>query len=541
MPLLGEIALIEQNNIQTPEHAGNLHGKPELSRRTCVILLATFCAIYSILVIFFWSEAYVDFGDGNYLYISSRLADGLVLYRDIMAPQPPCHLYAGSFLIRLGRALGNPLYTVRAFSLVVHLFTMLVIFGIAHKIFRKRGEALLAALLYLVIPIGFWWSQGYQSEGLLMLFLLGSFYFYIDLSPRSMIWASLFATLAVFTNMTAVPYVFFANLFLVVRKRRIFPYYFLPMIILGTLGVLFMEIITSGSYLTNVFFNQVGTFPNPGITGQSVFSYALGKIVNEGKDILMWEGGYVLFCMAGLILFLLKGEGEKEVREYIGWYAFFSLCSIVFVSKGGTMEYIFTIGEPFVVIFFAYAMGCFWRDVLDSGKVFKRFEWGDTSRVAAFFTLVFILLANFYIGFFYIRNTLFQENYELSHDKIQRVKEVIESHSKPGDAILSPPYYAFITGRRVVEEYSENYIWTIKYVNEVYVEKQPGEGVEKALAIADELKQKTLPIVLLDMAQTAKIPPIRAAIEQNYKPLNVWNGSHILQTLNPQIGFYVPK
>jgi hypothetical protein len=238
---------------------------------------------------------------------------------------------------------------------------------------------------------------------------------------------------------------------------------------------------------------------------------------------------------------LLKEGQENSRREYVGWYSLFSLCSIVYVSKGGTMEYIFTIGEPFVVLFFAHATGLFWRDILLSGCVFSRFEWRDTSRLAAFFSLVFLLAATFYVGIFHIRNTLSGFNYELSGDKIKKVKEIIETHSNPGDAILSPPYYAFITGRRVIEEYSENYIWTIKYANETIVDEKPGEGVAKALAIARALEEKKIPIVLLDLAQTGRIPPIKAAIERNYQPLNVWNGSHILQTLNPQIGFYIPK
>ena len=520
-----------------------LGGKPgkDIPIRAAWIVLAVLAVLFAILVVSHWNEAYIDFGDGNYLYISSRIADGLVLYRDIMAPQPPCHLYIGALLIRIGRVLGSPLFTVRAFSLLLHLATMAVIFLIGRKMFRRNLEALFAAFFYLIIPVGFWWSQGYQSEGLLIFFLLASFYFYIDLKPGSTILAAAIGALAAFTNMTAVPYLFFSNLFLLVRKRRLFLRYFLTMLLIGLVGVGLMEIVTGGHYLENVFFNQVGTFPNPKISGESVFSYALGKIVNEGKDIMTWEGGYVLFGLAGLFLFLVLGEAGDARREYIGWYAFFSLCSIIYVSKGGTMEYIFTIGEPFVVLFFGYAAGLFWRGPLEFGGFFKRMRLSDTTRIAATLVLLFLLCANFYIGFFYIRMTLFEVNYELSGKKVERVKEIIDTHTNPGDPILAPPYYAFITGRRVVEEYSENYIWTIKYVNETLVEREPGEGVKKALAIARELRDKKVPLVLLDMNQTGKLLPIKKEIGENYKPLPVEGDSHILHTLNTPIGFYIPE
>jgi hypothetical protein len=541
MSLFGEILL--KYDLKTPlDPAEPETESRELSTGFIKIVLLVLSLIYSSLVISNFSGDYIDFGDGNYLYISSRLADGLVLYRDIMAPQPPCHLYLGSLLIRLGRILGNPLYTVRSFSLILHVATMILISLLAGKIFKRSFEKIAAPILYLLIPIGFWWSQGYQSEGLLIFFLLFSLYFYIDFNPRSLIFAAVFGALAVFTNMTAAPYVFFSALYLLIRKTRQSLYYMIPLAVLGLVGVGMMETLTDGSYLQNVFFNQVGTFPNPKISGgEGVFQYAFRKIVNEGKDVLAWEAGYVLFGLSGLILYLLKSGKAGERREYVGWYSFFSLCSIIYVSKGGTMEYIFTIGEPFAVLFFAHAMGLFWRDILLSGCIFSRFEWRDTSRLLAFFSLVFLLIVTFYVGVFYIRNTLSGFNYELSGDKMKKVKEIIETHSQPGDAILSPPYYAFITGRRVIEEYSENYIWTIKYANETIVEGKPGEGVAKALAIARALEEKRIPIVLLDLAQTGNLPPIKKAIEQNYQPLNVWNGSHILQTLNPRIGFYVPK
>ena len=33
------------------------------------------------------NEGYIDFGDGNYMYISWRMSEGAMLYRDILSPQ----------------------------------------------------------------------------------------------------------------------------------------------------------------------------------------------------------------------------------------------------------------------------------------------------------------------------------------------------------------------------------------------------------------------------------------------------------------------
>ena len=53
----------------------------DISRARVAAVLCLILAAYAGLMIATASRAYIDFGDGNYLYISSRLADGLVLYR----------------------------------------------------------------------------------------------------------------------------------------------------------------------------------------------------------------------------------------------------------------------------------------------------------------------------------------------------------------------------------------------------------------------------------------------------------------------------
>ena len=66
-------------------------------------ILFAISVVYAVLTASQMSRAYVDFGDGNYLYISNRIAYGLIPYRDIMAPQPPMHLLLGAFMLGIGQ------------------------------------------------------------------------------------------------------------------------------------------------------------------------------------------------------------------------------------------------------------------------------------------------------------------------------------------------------------------------------------------------------------------------------------------------------
>src|SRR5690348_15564708 len=49
--------------------------------------------------------AYVDNGDGYYLYAARRLAQGAVLYRNVMGTQPPLVYLLGAAVFKLGGTL----------------------------------------------------------------------------------------------------------------------------------------------------------------------------------------------------------------------------------------------------------------------------------------------------------------------------------------------------------------------------------------------------------------------------------------------------
>lgn len=502
------------------------------------LALSVICAcIYTFVVSLNWNEGYIDFGDGNYLYISSRLVDGLVLYRDIMAPQPPLHLYLGYLIQKFARSVGfEPLYTVRFFSLALHLATFVVVYCLALRIFNCIKTATLAAIIYLFIPIGFWWSLGYQSEPTEIFSLLLALYFFLHHQPPGLIFSAFFGVLAVFTNMTAAPYVFFTAFYAVVRRRSLWPYYIVTLICLLIFGMFIAEALT-GAYFQNVIFNQVGTFPKKELSQESLLNYALRKITNEGKDVLVWEGGVILLAILGLLHFIR--HSSHPLKEYIAWYSFFSLCSIVFVSKGGTMDYIFTLGEPYVALFAGYFIVLIWNQItplnFSLSSVIRLDK--DSIPLLRFCLLFGLIIVTFGIGVRFIVATLKEQTYELPEREVKKVKYYIQKYTQPGDAILSPPFYAFITKRKVVEEYSEIFIWTIKYWNERLVFKTPAEGVRKVENISRAIYNREIPLIILDLAQTARIPEIRQAIDQGYQPLL----DEPFQTLNTRLQFYIPK
>jgi len=546
-----------------------------------VLLLGFFALLYGGVVVPHLSVAYLDFGDGNYLYISSRLADGIVLYRDILAPQPPCHLLVGSFLIRVGRALGQgvetQLYTVRFFSVLLHLATMLVVWAIARRLFGRASAALWAAGLYLIIPVGFWWTLAYESESLEVFFLLLSFLLLIRWEKRSLAAAGLFGALAMATNMTAAPYVGWVALFLLWRDRRRAAWYITPAVAVVLVTVAMGEWLSDSHYLENVFFNQVGTFPHPDLasdlppdapfrTLRTILGYAFGKIAREGADVLALDGIFISAAVAGLLMYLGKTDKEEEKEKgerkfelqaelrtdvpayhfsFVGWYALWSFLAIGFVAKGATMDYIFTIGEPFVCLFAAYAIS----EIVKQGMGYG--VWGSGSERSARFRVgttavaivgLIVLFARPVSWIHYVVRQ--QRAYEMNAAGVERVRSLIEEHSRAGDTILAAPYYAFIAHRNLIEEHSEFFIWHIKYLLEQQVEQKAGPATHKVQAIAAALRAKEIPVVVQEMdkgthgpRQIFSIPEVRDAIRQNYQPLL----AEPIEGLNCAINVLAPK
>lgn len=133
-----------------------------------VLIAILAAALYAGFVVPQWGEAYIDFGDGNYMYIASRIAEGAVVYRDILAPQPPMHLFTGAGLIKLHEAVhdslpsalqnDHPILVFRAFSLLLQLATFLLVIRLGGRAWGMASAGIAAGVVYLLLPLNLWWG-----------------------------------------------------------------------------------------------------------------------------------------------------------------------------------------------------------------------------------------------------------------------------------------------------------------------------------------------------------------------------------------------
>lgn len=516
-------------------------------------------AAYCAFIVPQWSAAYIDFGDGNYMYIASRIAEGGVVYRDILAPQPPMHLFTGAGIIRMYEAVrgslpeswrrDHPIFAFRAFSLLLHLATFLLVVRLGGRAWGRAAAGVTAGVVYMALPLTLWWSMGYQSEPLEVFFLVAMMNCALGGSRGGDLFAGILGALAAMTNATAAPFLLVLILYMGIVNWRRAVRIAVPSLLLAGAMTLVMEFYASGTFLRNAVLNQTGTYPPEGFA-----DYALGKLRREGTDIFYREGLFIIAALLGLFRFVHVSPLNGEARGGLVWFCLATMASFLYVTKGGTVDYIFSLAGPAVAV-----MGAgLWVEVASfRGEVFDRItgghrplrrrllESGIPRLVAGFFLALMMLPTLYFYGDLWTQRAF--ELPDLDHapraadgspgSNVEQVAFWIGKYSKPGDRILAPPFYAVLTGRHLWGDYSEIFIWTIKDHNDRTANDPDGEGYRKTLAMADAIRNGEIPIVILELDQTGRLPEVMKALQKAYRPVL----EEPYRTLNTRLGIFVPQ
>ncbi|MGI8908411.1 MAG: ArnT family glycosyltransferase [Candidatus Sumerlaeaceae bacterium] len=506
--------------------------------------LVLFAFVYTALVVPHWNLGHLDFGDGNYMYISWRMSQGAVLYRDILAPQPPMHLLVGAAIARIGTLLPlpHPLYAFRAFSLMLHLATMVLLYRVALRITdgpeagissrRARLAGLIACAVYLLLPIGFWWTLGYQSQPLLVFFLMLTFYLQLKGCVACSVASGITGALAALTNMTTAPYLLLLAGYNLVRRPRLLLPFVLPLALIIAMVIIGAELYTH-AYLDNVIRNQVGAFPRKELLppGENALTYALSKLYREGTEVLRLEAGYLVLACLGLAVYAQRAP--VPVRGLTVLFTLASFGAIVYVAKGGTVNYVFSVSEPYVALmvgYFVAAVAHAWWPRWRATQV------SDFSPLAGGVAVVLAVFCVTWVGLQHSWRTLKQDTYELPEAETLRIVDQIKSNCPQDGVTLAPPFYAFLAQRRIAADYSELLLWKLKYMNET-VDREHGRAHEIIAKLAAMIREKRISFMALDMDQTYMIPEIKEAVDANYAP----QLEKPFRTLNTPIMFYKPK
>ena len=431
-------------------------------------IFAVLALIYLIIAIAAIDNTYVDFGDGNYLYLSWRVLEGDRLYRDLPSPQPPLHLLFGASLLGLGG-----LAVVRTWMAVQHVLIACMVWTLGEEVGRRKAVGGLAASLYLFLPEGFWWAMGYQSEGLEILLLTFGLVAYVRgvrSGPRSpwILLSGFSGCLAVFTNMTAVVYVGLQVIALLLTHRTHAKAYLAALLGPGVVLLTFFVFYSEGEYIHHVWSRQISTYESGGPV--AMFWEFLGRLLTEGGDIAEYEGAIVALAVVGMLLFsgIDQGQAHRD-RNYLIWWGMASIGSILFATKGGTVEYIFTLGEPAVAVFCAFFLHTLF---LGADIAARPSPMGPSRLLVAtrWLLLVAVLVpvlswrAAQLVAVSAVRSIAVVENTDEGVNWVTRL--IRQRAPQRDDPIFVPAHYAFIAKRPMAQHISSTLILYAAYYHE---------------------------------------------------------------------------
>jgi len=501
--------------------------------------------------------AYVDNGDGLYLYPAWRLAQGATLYREAAATQPPLVYLLAATVFKVGWGV----HGVRLLSVLMRGLCVALVYLLGARLFARRSVGAMAALLYALLPIGLTWDHWDNSNSPLSLVALLSAYALLRLSPRAAVVSGLLAALALFTKDLYLPLLAATLLYLWrVRRALLAPYL---AALLGGVGLLSLLLALYGG---------AGAWRDA-FLGQDSSPLNADWLVASLAYVASLEGGLIVVAVVGAVLCLrpsspaplprvgeggrgdyslvqrragaiwgcktlaalpagpwsnagtgkmpalprlphinhhVQGYNPKPGREmYDARYALLyapyllagSVAMLLATLKEGTFGTVFALAEPAVALLSAFTIVRSVQAIRARGRYGPL--WAGVLALAGVSCLGLIAPD---------RDALSSSAASTANAAMVRdVAALIRRHAAPGTVVLAPPYYAVLTGTRLPYDVSDTYI----------LAQRANHGDPVAIVwvrgMAQDVARGRYPVVVVDR-HIALFAPVMAALRRAYHP-----------------------
>jgi 4-amino-4-deoxy-L-arabinose transferase-like glycosyltransferase len=479
------------------------------------------------------APAYIDNGDGYYLYAAHRLAQGAVLYRDVMGTQPPLVYLLGAAIFKLG----GTLQTVRLVSGLMRLGAVALVFLIGRRIFSSTPTAALAALLYALLPIGLTWDRSFDVNPPLTLVALLALRPFVYLTPRTVMLSGVLAAVALGTKNLYLPLLLATLCYLAVQRRALLRPY-----LLGLCG--------GGAAIVLALLAWSPVAPRDAFLGQQSSPLNMDWFVAALAYVAANDGGLLLVAAAGAVLCLRRGRSNAApaALSYAPWLLLGSVGVLGATVKEGTAGPVFQFAEPAVALLAAYAIAWALPPLLtlrmpatrepatshppDSASwerqgtrlrasarrlplaspcphapavVARTRRWGDAARSIAMLGIPALVVLSLPPALGLDTAALNWTN----AGEVGHVAALVGAHARPGTTILAPPYYALLTATCLPADAADTYILARR------IDRGDTQARRWLAGVVADLRARRLPVVVTDL-RIEQIGPLMAALRSNY-------------------------
>ena len=483
----------------------------------CVwLLLGVLLAGYVLLALRPASWTYLDYVDGYYLYVAQRMAQGGVLYRQLMGVQPPGIYLVGDWLFRLHDSLA----TIRVYAAALHAATVLLIYFTAGRARLGRDAALLAALLFSLAPYSLVWSRIFDPNPLVTALALLSIFCLLGGSPRWAVAAGVVGALALATKVWYVP-VLLASLWYLARVRRaeLVPF-------AAACMATFTAVCLAGTL-------SAGTDFWRGLLVQEASGLSVTWLLAAVIDVLGRD--WLLLGLAFLALRAARGPRHAsalsrpvaDAQRLLTLYLAGSAVVLGAALKVGTFAPVFQFAEPALCLVAATLpfrlFGAVNRQadgaVIGHDRVGGRSPADHTQadmvrsgrRVGSGGMIVAGLGCLAVLSWW--AAPALRGLSAPSDVPVHALVAQIRARSSPTSAVVAPPLYVYLAGRRAFDERSDLNLWA----------SQASAGDRASLAAAADLARQlargVVPIVLADRRVERLPVPVLTALHTRYRRL----------------------
>ena len=439
--------------------------------------------------------SYVDNGDGYYLYAAHRLAQGAVLYRDVMGTQPPLVYALGAAVFKLGGTLA----TLRLVSAALRALCTALVFLAGLRLVGDRLTAGLAALTYALLPIGLEWDRSFDVNPPLTLMALLALWPFLRFTSRAARLAGVLAAVALFTKNLYAPLLVATLAYLALRRRPLLAPYLQGLAVgLGALSAV-LAAYAGPAGLYDAFLGQQSSPFNP--TGFVVSVYY----------VITVEGAVVLMAIMGAYLCWRESRSRRRegapALDYAPWFLGGASAVLLATLKEGTLWPVFQLAEPAVALLAAYGVTWAVRPRARDHGPAAHVAWQRTARRPA---VALALPAALLVALASLAGADRAALARGNAGEVARVVALIRAHAQPGAPIVAPPYYALLTGTRIPGDAADTYIlaqrvrhadpWAMRWVRRV----------------TRDLSAHRIPIVLTDV-RSDKIAPLMVGLRAGYR------------------------
>lgn len=475
---------------------------------------------YFLFRIIHYDSNWYDYSENVLLMNSKLLAEGELIYHDFMADYPPVLFLIETIFFKVMNDPSQIIFYTRIFAIIIHMSISLLCFRIAYKLFGGK-VAILSMLVYLTIPLGWQWHRYFETDNLMTFFLILSILMMLNFSDSKIkIYLSgIFMALAVLTKYICLPCAFIVPLIIIPYRWNDVKKFMLMFLSVIFIVVVFFEVTSKGKFLDDMWLLM--SIPKFNL---EIFRTKLHALYNL-------DGFYIFLALIGAIYAFNMTSASVKIMITLLLATIF--ISILACFRDSTGILVFTMAEPVIAIFAAYALILIHKIAFQQERNVTDI-WVKLIRIGLiiFFTGFTIYI----IGIKGIAGNIMGDmagevpycmeyiNYD-KNELIPSVIKQIEETTNPEDTILVCNYLHILSQRKSPCDITDNYAWRMLY------QKGNRNAINKVTIISDHLQKQKIKFVSSNIFFFTGLNDeelIKKALNENYSNFDMGEWSYWL-------------